>query len=96
MNKSTQRGHAWITFVQMGAVVICFNTAACIRSIDVERIEMGTDLLQRREVLYNSSLWYHFEDINEMELIMTIPVTTQLQFQGPCLILKEVHRERHL
>lgn len=50
--------------------MICFNTAACIGSIDVECIEMGTYLLQRREVLSNTSLWYHSQDI-KIELTVT-------------------------
>lgn len=73
--------------------MICFNTAACIGSINVERIEMGTYLLYRREGLVQSLV--SFSDI-EMELTVTIPVTMQPQFQGPCLLLRVVRRERHL
>lgn len=73
--------------------MICFNTAARIGSINVERIEMGTYLLQRCERLYQSLV--SFSDI-KMELTLTIPVTMQPQFQGPCLLLREVRRVRYL
>lgn len=39
------------TFVQVGAIMIRFNAAARIVGVDMERIQMGTDLLYRAEVL---------------------------------------------
>ena len=39
------------TFVQVGAVMVCFDAAARVGGVDVECVEVGADLLDGAEVL---------------------------------------------
>lgn len=49
------RGLTKLAFIEMRAIMVCFNAAAGIRGIHMERVEMSTYLLHRSEILQSVS-----------------------------------------
>lgn len=47
----SEKSRSILTFIQMGTVMVCLNTAFRIRGVNMEGVEMGTNRFDWAEVL---------------------------------------------